>query len=720
MDRKESQHFRLYVLAAMVLAVMLLYVGVLYDVQVTHHEEYLASSVRSIARVETVTAARGVITDRNGRTMVSNSSAYNLTFDKSLLKSGEDANAAILRLLELCEEWGVEWTDTLPMSRSFPYGYQFSSATTTQKANFLEYLLSLKEAKTALGDYLLAHPQILGSALPEFSPEATETEKKQSLLDALTTEHFTTSLLLSAGLTSDAVLDMMRKSCSMDESWPDADARKVVGIQYELKLRALGANNNLYVLAEPINTEFISVLADGNYAGAKVSSSYIRQYETPYAAHILGTVSRYQADDRELLAGKGYDGDDWIGRSGVEAAFEDYLRGTDGKRVVSSNADGKTTGVYYSKEPQPGNTVELTIDLDFQEAVESALSATVQKMDAQDGRDDRGAGAAVIKVGTGEILALASYPTYDLSTYRQNIALLNTDPARPEFNRATQGTYAPGSTLKPLTAVAALETGATTIGEMLRDTGRWVYPGSPRDGAYCWYRSGHGKVDVTEAIRVSCNYYFAEMGYRLGMDTFVDYLTAFGLGQSTGIEIGERTGTLPSNNVGENQAPWAAFGQANQLYSPLQLANYIATLVSGGKHCDAHLLKAVKSYDNSQVIALGNTAASNTVSISDATLRAVKEGMHELTTTSLAGYFSSCVVDAGAKTGTAQVFSNQTNNGVFVCFAPYEDPEIALAIVIEKGGSGGALASTAVEILNAYFSEEEIGVAVLGENQLRP
>ena len=712
MDKKESQHFRLYVLAAMVLAVMLLYTGVLYDVQVTNHEEYLASSVRSIARVETVTAARGIITDRNGRTMVSNASAYNLTFDKSLLKSGEDANAAILRLLELCEEWAVEWTDTLPMSRSTPYGYQFSSATTTQKSNFLEYLLSLKDAKIALGDYLLAHPEILGDALPEFSAETTDTEKKEALLEALTVEHFTTSLLLSAGLTSESILDMMRRSCNIDETWSDADARKVVGIQYELKLRAMGANNNLYVLAEPIGTEFISVLADGNYAGAKVSSSYIRQYETPYAAHILGTVSRYQADDREALAGKGYDGDDWIGRSGVEAAFEDYLRGTDGRRVVSSNADGKTTGVYYSKEPQPGSTVELTIDLEFQEKVENALAATVEKMDAEDGRDDRGAGAAVIKVGTGEILSLA--------TYRQNIAHLNADPARPEFNRATQGTYAPGSTLKPLTAVAALETGATTIGELLRDTGRWVYPGSPSDGAYCWYRSGHGKVDVTEAIRVSCNYYFAEMGYRLGMDTFVDYLTAFGLGESTGIEIGERTGTLPSNNVGENQAPWAAFGQANQLYSPLQLANYIATLVSGGKHCEAHLLKAVKAYDNSEVIAVGNTTAANTVAISDTTLQAVKEGMHELTTTSLAGYFSTCVVDAGAKTGTAQVFSNQTNNGVFVCFAPYEEPEIAVAIVIEKGGSGGALASTAVEILNAYFSEEEIGVTVLGENQLRP
>lgn len=719
MDLKESRIFRLFLLGAMVFLVMLLYTGVLYDVQVTHHEEYLAASERSIARVETVTAARGIVTDRNGRTLVSNASAYNLTFDKSLLKSGEDANTAILRLLDLCAQWNVEWTDTLPMSRTSPFRYRFSSATATQKSNFLEYLLSLKDAKNALGEYLLAHPEILSDAQAAFTPEMTDTQKKTLLLSALTVDSFTTDLLTAAGLTPETILAMMRRSCGIDADWSDTDARKVVGIQYELKLRALGANNNLYVLAEPIDTEFISVLADGNYAGAKISSSYIRQYETPYAAHILGTVSRYQADDREALAGKGYDGDDWIGRSGVEAAFEDYLRGTDGRRVVSSNADGKTTGVYYSKEPQPGNTVELTIDLNFQAAVENALAATVERMNGDDGRTDRGAGAAVIQVGTGEVLALASYPTYDLSTYRQDIAKLNADPARPEWNRATQGTYAPGSTLKPLTAVAALEADVTTIGEYVRDTGRWAYPGDPNSGAKCWIHPGaHGSIDVTEAIRVSCNYFFAEMGYRLGMNRLVDYLTAFGLGQSTGIEIAEREGTLPSNNAGENQAPWAAFGQANQLYSPLQLANYIATLVSGGKHCQAHLLKSVKSYDHSETIAQGNTSPINTLSISDSTLTAVKEGMYELTKTSLSGYFSKCVVDAGAKTGTAQVFSNQTNNGVFVCFAPYDDPEIAVAIVIEKGGSGGALASTAVEILNAYFSTEEI--AFVGENQLRP
>ena len=703
----------------MVLAVALLYSAILYNVQVTNHEEYLASSVRSITRSEKVTASRGIVTDRNGRTMVSNSSAYNLTFDKSLLRSGDDENEAILRLLELCESRDVEWADSLPLSFTTPVSYRFSSLTNTQTSRFVSYLLTLEKPRALLGAYLLARPEALGQAQPALTADMSESEKKDALLEALSGQTITAGLLVSAGLDAAAVLDYMRQSYQISIHWSDADARKVLGVQYELSLRAQGTNNSLYVLAEPIDTEFISILADGDYAGAKVSSSYIRQYETPYAAHILGTVSRYQYEDREALAGKGYDGDDWIGRSGVEAAFEDYLRGTDGKRIVSTNEDGKTTGIYYSTQPQPGSTVELTIDLDFQAAVEEALSATVTKMNAEDGLTERGAGAAVIKVGTGEVLALASFPTYDLATYYTNYNATSADPAKPFYNRATQGTYAPGSTLKPLTAVAALEANVTTIGEYVNDTGIWYYPSDSRSFAKCWiYPGRHGKVNVTQAITASCNYYFAEMGYRLGMDTLVDYLTAFGLGQSTGIEIGERTGTLPSNNVGENQAPWAAFGQSNQLYTPLQMANYIATLVSGGRHCEAHLLKAVKTYDNSGIIAVGETTPVNTVSISDSTLQAVKKGMYDLTKGSLAGYFNNCVVDAGAKTGTAQVKLGDTNNGVFVCFAPYDEPEIALAIVIEKGNSGSALASAAVEILNAYFTADEIGMTIIGENAL--
>lgn len=417
---------------------------------------------------------------------------------------------------------------------------------------------------------------------------------------------------------------------------------------------------------------------------------------------------------------QGYDLDDKIGRSGVEKAFEEYLRGTDGTRVVSTNSNGKVTGEFYSVQPQPGNTVELTIDLDLQQAVEENLAATVARMDAEDGDNTRGAGCAIVKVGTGEILALASYPTFDPSTYGTNYAEISGNPARPEYNRATQGTYAPGSTLKPLTAVAALETGNVTLTEKINDTGKWTYPGSPQSYTYCWKHSGHGLLNVTQAITNSCNYFFATMGYRMGMDTLVEYLKAFGLGSHTGIEIGDSAGTLPKNPPGEDQAPWAAFGQSSQAYTPLQLANYIATLVSDGEHCDAHLLKAIKSYDNTEVLAMGDSSAKNTVSIKDSTLEAVKEGMLGYTQPGgdLYTYFRSCVVKAGAKTGTAQLGGGQTNNGVFVCFAPYDDPEIALAMVIEHGNAGAALASTAVNILNAYFSADDIGTAVIGENQL--
>ena len=232
---------------------------------------------------------------------------------------------------------------------------------------------------------------------------------------------------------------------------------------------------------------------------------------------------------------------------------------------------------------------------------------------------------------------------------------------------------------------------------------------------------------MVEAIKVSCNVFFYEMAYRLGIETMNEYALAFGLGESTGIEIGDSPGILagPAEREAKGEAWYggdtitAGIGQSDNLFTPLQLANYIATLVNGGNHYEVHLLKAVKSYDNSQVLAVGGGEPLNTIHISDSTLSAVKEGMHELTTTgSLAGYFKSCVVDAGAKTGTAQISADTTNNGVFVCFAPYDDPEIALAMVIEKGGSGSALASTAVEILNAYFSADEIGTAVIGEHQL--
>ena len=368
--------------------------------------------------------------------------------------------------------------------------------------------------------------------------------------------------------------------------------------------------------------------------------------------------------------------------------------------------------------------MELTIDLDLQQAAEDALAATITRMTGEDGDETRGGAVAVVQVGTGEVLALASYPTYDLSTFRQSsiYAALYNDPARPFTNRATNGTYVPGSTIKPLTAVAALEKGIITPTQEIYSPSRWVYPNDPtHSGANC-AGGNHGLINVTEAITKSCNYFFAEMGYRMGMDTFREYLQAFGLGEHTGIEIGDYAGTLPSNEAGHDQTPWATFGQANQLYSPLQLANYIATLASGGQHCKAHLLKAVKSYDNTEVLSVGDTAPTNVVSMQDSTLEAVKKGMLGYTQPGGSVYnaFRNCVVTAGAKTGTSELGGNQTENGVFVCFAPYDDPEIAVAIVIEHATWGSNLATTGVDILNAYFTADETGSAVTGENQLLP
>ena len=689
MERKDSQsNIRLYVLASLLGLALVVYIGVLYDIQINQHDYYLAKSIRTITQEETVEASRGVITDRSGREMVSSRSSYNLTFDSSALDEGEDENEAILRLIQLCQDQGVSWVDNLPITKTAPFSYTFTSLTElsdTQRNRFTTFLRDQLEV------------------IPE---------------DA-TAEDITVDYLSSRGLSAHALVERMRQEYKVPVTFSLNEARSVIGVRYELSIREL-MNTTAYAMVEDIDTEMISLLNDGDYAGAKITASSVREYNTTYAAHILGTVTPIYKEEYDALKEQGYNGNDRIGRSGVEAAFEQYLRGTDGKRIVSTNADGKITGEYYEKAPQPGNTVELTIDLSLQQAVEQALAEAVADMNAEDGDETRGAGAAVIQVGTGEVLALASYPTYDPAAYTRDYNTLLNDPATPLVNRATQGTYVPASTLKPLVAVAALESGVTTTSEKIKDTGKWYYPGDPNSWLWCWNHSGHGWVNATTAITNSCNYYFATMGYRMGMDTLREYLTAFGLGQSTGIEIGDKAGTLPENPPGENQAPWAAFGQGNQLYTPLQLANYVATLVSGGKHCEPHLLKAIKSYDNTEILAVGDSTPTNVVEMKDSTLQAVKEGMLGYTQPGgqVYSYFKDCVVTAGAKTGTAQLGGGTTNNGVFVCFAPYDDPQIAVSIVIEHGNAGAALASTAVKILNAYFTADEIGTAIVGENQL--
>ena len=335
-----------------------------------------------------------------------------------------------------------------------------------------------------------------------------------------------------------------------------------------------------------------------------------------------------------------------------------------------------------------------------------------------------GGAAVVVGVKDSEILASATYPTYSQRTYLEDSETLSQDPAAPYTNRAVNSAYAPGSTFKPLTAVAALESGIITTKQRINATGTWYYPGDPNSVARCWlYRSSrgiHGRINVSDALTVSCNYFFAEMGYQLGMDRLNEFAAGFGLGEHTGIELGERTGVRHENKPGEDQSPWAGFGQASQEYTPLQLAGYIATLVRGGTRLDAHLLKNITSYDGSALLYEHQPQLLSEVAMSEETLEAVKKGMGDLVTKgSIASDFAGCTVTAGAKTGSAQV-GEENANGVFVCFAPFDDPEIAVAIVMEQGRSGSALAATAVEILNSYFSPGDIGIITAPEGALLP
>lgn len=665
---------RVYVLLGFFCAFLVLFFAVLYDAQVVHGSENRARSITSNTASETVTASRGIITDRNGKVLVSNRLAYTLVVDKSSFGKDEAAlNDAIWQLIQLCQEQGVTWNDTLPMTTG-------------------------------------SSPQLTSKSLTESFREYLDDNK------------------LPTDGGSAEVLAAMRKLYKVDDSYTDAQARLIVGVRYELDGRSS------YTFAEDVSTELLGRITDGKYRGVTIKTAAARVYNTKLAAHILGTVGaiwqeEWRSDESTGYVGyadKGYNMNDLVGKDGVEKAFEEYLHGNDGKRLITTDENGKITGELYTREPQPGGTVALTIDIDLQQVVEDTLASTIQGMIDKDS-NERGGAAAVIQVGTGEVLAMASYPTYDLETFNQDYDELVKDERLPMFNRATQGVYAPGSTFKLCTSVAALEEGIITPSTIIEDKGIYTYYVDPQPMCWIWRQAHttHGRINVSQAIVDSCNYFYYEVGRLTGIKKLDEYATAFGLGQSTGIEIGDVSGVLASPEWAEahdrewtdGQTITAAIGQSYNLFTPLQLANYVATLVSGGEHYEAHLLKNIKSYDNSRVIVVYGKGPLNDLNISDSTMAAVTKGMHDLTYDSLRSAFSRCVVEAGAKTGSAQV-GTDIANGTFVAYAPYDDPEIAIAIVVEKGGSGSLLANAAVDIINAWFTRDGTGATAAGEDAL--
>lgn len=711
MVRRQQEHNgivqrRFWALLLIIALLVCVFFFILYDLQVVHGDEYLESSLRKIPQTDTVEAGRGDILDTLGRVMVTNQVSYQATIDLSLMGDASQRNATLLTVLDLFREHDAQWNDSLPISAEAPYVYTTSTPfySTSTDENGAE-----KRSLTYLGKFAVANKWIENPTKEDFNgffPSA------QELLELLTEEY-----QLEGGLTE--------------------ENRAVAGVLYDLSLRSKEITWAEYVFAEDVDIKLISIIKERGLHGIIFEAVTTRKYNTSYAAHLLGRVGPIYAEEWSDYQELGYSKDAIVGKDGVEQAFEQYLQGAAGTRIIETNSSGKIVSESWKTDPvtgeiltpDPGDNVILTVDLRLQEAVELALAEHVPTLP-----NAEGAAAVVLDVNDASVLAMASYPTYDLANFSEVWNAIKDDPLSPMFNRATLGQYAPGSTFKMVTAIGALEEGIITPSDKILDTGYYTYYTSNIDQApKCWiyrqYGRTHGLVNVSQAITDSCNVFFYDVGRRLGIEKINEYARLFGLGESTGIELAEKTGVVAGRDYTENvlRQPWyegstlsVAIGQENNQFTPLQLANYIATLVNGGNHYPVHLLKEVKSSDYSEVVYRYEAEALDTINIDPANLDAVKKGMLALTQPggSVYRYFAGLDVKVGAKTGSAQVSADSESNAVFVAFAPYDDPEIALCIMVEKGGSGSELGAIAADIISYYFSSDEALEAGQSENTL--
>lgn len=726
----EGKQFNRRTLAvAAVLAVILaVFVGVLYNLQIVHVEDYRAMSVVKIDNRVTVEGARGELLDRYGRELVTNRAVYRITLNTRLMGDEAQRNPNLMELITICRDNGLSWSDSLPISTTAPFTY----TTDTPLAYELE---GGGVAFTRLGRLLNALP--LGSTVKESLnlPDTRDIEAAKDLTE------------IPAGPTAEELIAALRNYFEIDPAWSDEDARALIGVLYEVNLRTYEINQQEYIFAQDVDIDVISAIKERGLTGVSVDATTVREYQTSAAAHLLGRVGSIQNSTWDYYRELGYSMNDKVGIDGAESAFESYLRGEPGTLVQELDTSGRVISEYWytnsktgeTDEPQPGDNVMLTLDLRLQEKVEEILANTIENLDSE---DTEGGAVVVESVKDGEILAMASYPTFDLANVYSNSTLYNEvkdNPLRPFTNRATQEFYYPGSTFKPLVAIAALEEGLTTPTEEIEDTGSLELPEEehypygdfhPQCWIYRQYGGNHGWENLAEALRDSCNIYFYTLGHRLGIDKIDEYAAAFGLGEPTGIEVPEVKGWVagPATSEALNQTWYggnllnAAIGQDNTQVTPLQLANYMATLLNGGDHLVPHLLKTVKSSDYAETVYEQEREVRNSLELDPANVEAVKQGMWAVANdpeSTVDQYLSNLAVEVGAKTGSAQVGSAELEaDAIFTLFAPYDDPEIVISIVVEGGASGGNLAQAAGQIVNYYFSAEHTVESVDAENTL--
>jgi len=693
--RKNSRyHFRYILPTLLFVLVCICFAARIIYLQINAPE--LQTSSELTVRTVAVKAVRGEIYDRNGIKLVANSYSYNVMLDANTFpKSNSEKNQTLSTLIDILGNT----PDT-----QFPVinGY--------------------KEAE-----------------YKDFDTNSSEYNGFMKMLDKFKLPRNTSCEDLVSFLLKRYELVDKNGKLSVNEEM----LMSVMAVRYECERLSFNSLSPV-TIEKNISMATLTAVEEASLDGVKISKSVDRVYNYPkYAAHIIGRTGKIQAADLEYYTEKGYPMDAIVGIDGIEKAYEEYLRGIDGTLVIVEDKNKNIVDEYYKKQPVAGNDVYLTIDINMQIVAEDALDynikyikekadATIKEetekytdangniIDASKipqyiGEDVTSGAVTLVNPNTGEIYAMASNPTYNLSTYLQDYSSLLTADNNPLFNRALMGTYEPGSTFKIGVAAAALEYGVINRYTTMYDSG--VYKYYPDFQPECWvYKShgyGHGTVNVISAIQHSCNYFFYETGRLLTIERMNEFCKKLGLGESTGIELPESNGILAgpaySSSINKQWMPGdtvqSAIGQSDNTFSPLQISMYLSTMINGGNRYRAHLLHSVREFGTNKIIYEEQPETLNTVELSAETVNTIKTGMKSVMENGTAApVFSDYPIEIGGKTGTAQVGSKKSNNGIFMAFAPYDNPEIVASCIIEQAGGSNDCGLTIRKMFNYHFN----------------
>ncbi len=680
---KKTDLYRYGAFGVVIVLIIIGFVQQLSIIQLAEGDYYKSLATKGSVAVRSIPAVRGEIVDRYGNPFTTNRVGYDVIVDRTFLPFGEE-NEILVELIAIMESMDNVWHDSLPISTTQPFEFTGTDAQVAKLKNDL-----------GVGEYASAEECLYWLASPTFYDIAIyddETDEKIGEYDALT-------------------------------------MRKIAGIRYEMVQNAF-SHQNIYVFASDVGEHTRDIIMTNAYRlpGVDMMESPVREYvDGTLAPHILGITGPLYKEDVDKLSEEGamwsadnptgYKNNEYIGKSGIEYTYEDVLRGTPGERIVTFDANGKVVEMEDTVAPIPGNTVVLTLDMQLQMVTQDALADTIAMFNADPTRThesgkDADAGAVVVQlVETGEILAMANYPSYDISTYLEDYDELSQQTPEPLLNRATMGAYRPGSIFKSGVALAGLAEGLVTATETINCT--HVYGRFPDVNFTCMYN--HGPINVVTALQKSCNIYFYETGWRLGIDTMNDYMLQLGLGQKTGIEIPEAVGRLSSPEFTEllggtwtpGNVVQSSIGQLDNMFTPVQISSYVSTIANKGERMQTHLVSAVKSYDFKDTIEETQPQVVETVDATAEAFETVHEGMVAATALGGTSYYQwmGFPYTVASKTGTPE--GTTTLSSTYICYIPAEDPEIAITVVLENGGQGYTGAPIARLIAEEYFATKD-------------